>query len=420
MAIPDRFLRLRSSQPYIKTETTAGSFIVPVGGDAFTTTDPLALSQTFNTTDVSEVGTRLLQNRSFLNYAERSTFDIPFLVKPSGSAGTAPAESDILQKMMGTLTTAGGTSNTYSFSRVATTFQVAQIVDTFKLYVANGTVVEGFSLDIARDGVFSMSANCRASRIRYSGPATATGSDVSVGTGSAATATITPATNAVAADYFFDTQQVVIYNSSDAIQNSGNPFTVSSVSTTGATLGLTSTSGTYTLTAGDYLVPFLVTPTLSSFEPISQGDAQVFLAAQNAAVGTGSGEIFNASNSFLATGFSLNVSKNLGDPGVNELTGDKYPSAAYVTNQVDITGSFDFIMRPAEAYRFEQFSRLEQISIGVQVGDTSGKIVRVAIPSARVSITGAEQDGAAAASVDFSLTQGSSSTDAAAFSLIYL
>ena len=77
-------------------------------------------------------------------------------------------------------------------------------------------------------------------------------------------------------------------------------------------------------------------------------------------------------------------------------------------------------MRPAEAYRFEQFSRVEQISIGVQVGDTSGKIVRVAIPSARVSITGAEQDGAAAASVDFSLTQGSSSTDAAAFSLIYL
>jgi hypothetical protein len=165
MAIPDRFLRLRSSQPYIKTETTAGAFIVPVGGDAFTTTDPLALSQTFNTTDISEVGTRLLQNRSFLNYAERSTFDIPFLVKPSGSAGTAPAESDILQKMMGTLTTSGGTSNTYSFSRVATTFQVAQIVDTFKLYVANGTVVEGFSLDIARDGVFSMSANCRASRI---------------------------------------------------------------------------------------------------------------------------------------------------------------------------------------------------------------------------------------------------------------
>ena len=141
MAIPDRYLRLRSSQPYITTETTAGSYVAVSASDGFTTTEPLALSQTFNTSDISEVGTRLLQNRSFVNYAERATFDIPFLVKPSGTAGTVPAEDALLQKTFGTLTTSAGVSNTYSFSRVSNTFQVAQLVDTYKLYVSNGTIV---------------------------------------------------------------------------------------------------------------------------------------------------------------------------------------------------------------------------------------------------------------------------------------
>jgi hypothetical protein len=416
MAIPDRYLRLRSSQPYITTESTAGSYVAVSASDGFTTTEPLALSQTFNTSDISEVGTRLLQNRSFVNYAERATFDIPFLVKPSGTAGTAPAEDTLLQKVFGTLTTSSGVSNTYSFSRVSDTFQVSQLVDTYKLYVANGTVVEGFSVDITRDGVFTMSANCRASRIRYSGPVNATGTDVSVTDSSAATVTLDPASNAVAADYFFSGQLVDIYDSSDSQVNTGGAATISSPSTTAATVGVQAASGdSFTVSATDYLVPHLPAATLSTYEPIATSAAQVYLAAQN----TAAASLIASANEFLATGFSMSVSKNLGDPGLAEMTGDKYPAAAYVSNDITVTGSFDFVMRPAQAYRFEQFARLEQIAIGVQVGDTAGSIVQIIIPSARVSISGTEQDGAAAASVDFALTQGSSATDAAAFSLIY-
>jgi len=416
MAIPDRYLRLRSSQPYITTETTAGSYVAVSASDGFTTTEPLALSQTFNTSDISEVGTRLLQNRSFVNYAERATFDIPFLVKPSGSAGTAPAEDTLLQKVFGTLTTSAGVSNTYSFSRVSDTFQVAQLVDTYKLYVSNGTIVEGFSVDITRDGVFTMNANCRASRIRYSGPAPVTGADVSVDDLANYTITLDPATNAVSGDYFFAGQLVDIFDATDTQVNTGGPVSVVSVSTSAATMQIIADTGdSFTVSATDYLVPYLPAATLSTYEPIATSAAQVYLAAQN----TAAGSLIASANEFLATGFSMSVSKNLGDPGLAEMTGDKYPAAAYVSNDITVTGSFDFVMRPAQAYRFEQFARLEQIAIGVQVGDTAGSIVQIIIPSARVSISGTEQDGAAAASVDFALTQGSSATDAAAFSLIY-
>jgi hypothetical protein len=421
MAIPDRYLRLRSSQPYITTESTSGSYVAVAAGDAFTTTDPLSLSQTFNTTDINEVGTRLLQNRSCVNYAERATFDIPFLVKPSGTAGTAPAEDAILQKIFGTKTVASSTSVTYSFANVATTFQVAQLVDTYKLYVSNGTKIEGFSMDISRNGILQMNANARGQRIRFSGPVNATGTDVSVTDSSAATVTLDVATNAVASDYFFAGQLVDIYDSSDTQVNTGGAATISSPSGSAATVGVQAYSGdSFTVSATDYLVPHLPAATLSTYEPLCMDKGQVYVGAQNAAVGTGSGQIFHTDNEFLATDFSVSASFNIGDPGISEMNGTLYPAAAYVTNQIDINGSFNFVLRPAQAYRFEQFIRTKEVSLGVQIGDTSGSILRIAIPSARVSIAPSEQDGAAAATVDFTLTQGSSTTDAGAFSLIYL
>ena len=420
MSIPSQYLRLRSAQPYITTETTPGNYVAVSAGDAFTTVDPLSLSQTFNTTDISEVGSRLLQNRSCLNYAERATYDMTFLVKPSGTAGTAPAEDALLQKIFGTKTVSSGTSVTYSFSRVSSTFQVAQIVDTYMLAVGQGTIIEGMSLDISRTGVLQMTANARSSRIRYSGPCAVTGTDVSVTDSAAATVTLDTATSTVAADYFFSGMQVDIYDSSDVLVNTG-AATLTSPSTSGATVGIQAASGdSFTISATDYVVPHLPSPTLSTYESLCPGTAQLYLGDQNDAIGTGSGELFNSANEFLSTGFSLNVSKNLGDPGVNELTGTLYPSAAYVSQNFDITGSFEFVMRPAQVRRFEEFARRPQIGIGLQIGDTSGRIIRIAIPSARVNISMTDQDGAAAASVDWSLTQGSSTTDAGAFSLIYL
>ena len=67
MALPSRFLRVQSSQPYFTTETTAGNFVVPSASNAFATSEYIDLSQSYNTSSVTEVGERLLQNRSVVN-----------------------------------------------------------------------------------------------------------------------------------------------------------------------------------------------------------------------------------------------------------------------------------------------------------------------------------------------------------------
>jgi hypothetical protein len=419
MALPSRFLRVQSSQPYFTTETTAGNFVAPSGTNAFATSEYIDLSQSYNTSSVTEVGERLLQNRSVVNYAERSTFDIPFLIKPSGSAGTEPAEDFLLQQIFGTKTTAAG-SVKYTTSRVSNTFQIAQVTDVYKLCVANGCVVESASLDVSREGVLSMSCSARAQRVRYGGALEHDGGASVAVNDTGATVTFTVGTGQVAADSLFNGMTVnVITSSTGTVKNTGLA-TVSNVSTSAGTCTLTADTGdTFTFDSGDEVRPAFASPSLSTFSPLSAGISKVFLGNNNAAIGTGAGEIFNSANEFLATSFSMSFNKNLGDPGVSELTGDLYPAASYVSQDFAVSGSVEFITRPDKVAKFAEIIRKQFVSIGLQMGDTAGSIIKIAIPSAMVTIQTQGIDGAMGGTINFELDQGTSSTDAAAFELAY-
>ena len=54
------------------------------------------------------------------------------------------------------------------------------------------------------------------------------------------------------------------------------------------------------------------------------------------------------------------------------------------------------------------------------MGDTAGGLIKIAIPSARVTIQTTAVDGAMGGTIDFELDQGSSTTDAGAFEMAYL
>ncbi|MAH80887.1 MAG: hypothetical protein CMP39_04330 [Rickettsiales bacterium] len=420
MALPSRFLRLQSSQPYLKTETTAGSFVVPAATDAFATSEYLDLSQSYNTSSVTEVGERLLQNSSVVNYAERSTFDIPFLIKPSGSAGTAPAEDFLLQQVFGTKTVSGGASVKYTTSRVSDTFQIAQVTDVYKLCVANGCVIESANLDVSREGVLSMSCSARAQRIRYGGALEHDGGGAVSVTDSGVTATFTVGSGQVAADSLFNGMTVnVITQASGAVKNTGL-VTVSNVSTSGATCTLTADTGdTFTFDSGDEVRPAFAAPTLSTNSPLSAGISKVFLGNNNATIGTASGNVFDAANEFMATSFSMSFNKNLGDPGVSELTGDLYPAASYVSQDFSVSGTVEFVTRPDKVAKFMEVIRKQFVSIGLQMGNTAGSIVKLAIPSALVTIQTTGVDGAMGGTINFELDKGTSTTDAAALELAY-
>ena len=72
MAIPNQFLRRRSTIAFFTEEDTAFAYKSPAATDALVTVDPIDLNQTLNFTDLNEVGTRLLNTQSVLNYGERT------------------------------------------------------------------------------------------------------------------------------------------------------------------------------------------------------------------------------------------------------------------------------------------------------------------------------------------------------------
>jgi hypothetical protein len=204
--LPNQFLRRRSTIAYFSMEApTTGApsdaYELPADTDAIVTVDPIDLNQALNFTDLNEVGTRLLNMQSVLNYGERTdaSFQVISKVKDSASvtgnnASTglpdlAPAEHFLLLQLMGdysgTTYTTGGTRNletvggspvvkncvSYSFKDTPRTFQIAQLVNNTMLKCAHGSICSGGSLNISREGALTWEMNSRSAEISYSGAA---------------------------------------------------------------------------------------------------------------------------------------------------------------------------------------------------------------------------------------------------------
>jgi len=208
MALPDQFLRRRSTLAYFTRETgNAANYEQPSATDAIVTVDPIDLNQALNFTDLNEVGTRLLNMQSVLNYGERTDASFQVISKIADGAlplntytttggatvsELAPAEHFLLMQLMGDYTeyTANATYDptlaptgartfgsdvrncvSYSFKDVGTTFQIAQLVNGHMLKCAHGSILSGGSLNISREGAMTWEMNSRSAQISYSGSA---------------------------------------------------------------------------------------------------------------------------------------------------------------------------------------------------------------------------------------------------------
>jgi len=204
--LPNQFLRRRSTIAYFSMEApTTGApsdaYALPADTDAIVTVDPIDLNQALNFTDLNEVGTRLLNMQSVLNYGERTdaSFQVISKIKDQASvtgnnAATglpdlAPAEHFLLLQLMGdfsgtayttgstrTLETISGTPVvkncvSYSFKDTPRTFQIAQLVNNTMLKCAHGSICSGGSLNISREGALTWEMNSRSAEISYSGAA---------------------------------------------------------------------------------------------------------------------------------------------------------------------------------------------------------------------------------------------------------
>jgi len=158
-------------------------------------------------------------------------------------------------------------------------------------------------------------------------------------------------------------------------------------------------------------------------EVVPQGSATIFLGDKDITLT----QLLNKTggqfdNQFLGSTFSMNVEKNLGDPGVQELTGDLYPAPVYVAQDITVSGSMGMVLRPKEVYRLnralDEYEQSLAIVIDPPTSTLSARHIIIFMPRVRLSFTSNEVEGAEGASIDWMLTRPSNATtDADVFSM---
>ncbi len=487
MAIPNQFLRRRSTIAFFTAEDVAFDYKYPDATAALVTVDPIDLNQTLNFTDLTEVGTRLLNMQSVLNYGERTdaSFSVISKIKATPALTLAnpigtkavdyrPAEHFLINQLMGDYTEyldesgSGGTDNRialgggvkkdcvgYSFKDTPNTFQISQLVNGHMLKCAMGSILSGGSLNVSREGALTWEMNSRSARVQYSGTCAVDATTTSANEGHTCAIGDTCLTievklpigsNAKAEDVLKQGDRFAIVDGSSTA-NQGNVLESGQVSAdaNGVALGavghdtlqvLSVAQNTVTLVSGytlingfnddSYLVPILPDPDLST-QPanvIPQGNAEIFMAARDATLDA----LFDPTNSFLASDFTMTIDKSLGDPGVGELNGEMYPAPTYVAQDYSVSGTMSMVLRPADLYRLNSSLRDYEKSLGVaikipSVGHAAGtdRYVYIAIRAARVSVEGSESDGAEGATLNWVAISGGSTikSDAELMSILY-
>jgi|GEM_PF-4455605 len=439
-----------------------------------TTVDPIDLSQSLNFSDIVEVGDQLLNARSVLNYAERSDNSFEILMKLVGNAadgglaqrGTKPNEDFLVQRLFGKGEALAGWANPYTgtatnayqytFRYDGQTFQIGQVVDSYMLKVANGSYCSGGSMEISREGALSMTINTRSSKISYAGTSAISNSQGTVGAMNQNQLEVENAAHTmfVGCMFFVMNEEGNVWNNAGAYIAPPNgsasnfenyAYVVTSIdSATGyidcetladVSAGVTGMSNFGSLlTSGEdaAVVPILQTykdnTTANRVKPttgevVPQGSATIFLGDKDITLA----QLLNKTggqfdNQFLGSTFSMNVEKNLGDPGVQELTGDLYPAPVYVAQDITVSGSMGMVLRPKEVYRLnralDEYEQSLAIVIDPPTSTLSARHIIIFMPRVRLSFTSNEVEGAEGANIDWMLTRPSTATtDADVFSM---
>ena len=431
MALTTNLTRFRSAELFVVSEgSSAGTLALPASGnDAFLVTDVPAMYQSGNYADLSEIGGELLTARRILNYVDYTDYDLNFYAKPSGSAGTAPAEDKLLEGFFGTGTNTGSTKETYTFSNNIRTFSVhslmkgANVYDPRYLYSGTGSIPTTLSFALAKDGAVTYAMGMRAARVLYASTAevlskATSGNDHTI---TLAGPKLSASETVVAGDVMHAGMKIQVVDETAGTQRLGGIVSPSSISATGATF--VATSSTDDVVANDLVQPdlgFAATP--SAFDVLGQTSVQVFMSDQDADDdATNNTDLFHADNGINVTAFSLDMDRGISNPAVTEMDGSAFAPANYVMNQVSVSGSITMLCRPDDHAKLEGYRRSPVNALGLRIGDTAGKKIEVYMPAVHCEIpTMSEADGVAQLEIPFTLVRGSNSSDTNKFALRYL
>ena len=322
---------------FFKAESTYGTAIKPAAADAFRAT-----SITMGAPVGREFPGDRRNTRSRIEQTITRTPVQPWsasgILRPSGTAGTAPDNGDMLTHAMGTATVAGGTSVTYSLLKDPTALSGAIYRSTTDLTEGvSGAIVQNLSFNWTGDSFVTWTVSGVGKQYIQ------TGNTLANGTGSSATALIVDDAD------FFSPYSVISVASSDDIQ-------VTAVNYSTNTLTIASTAW-----SDDAIIkPYVPTGTYA-------GDP-LFGTAGTLSLDNGSSTITHLGGSIsINTGIDL-LNTEFGGSSATDVTVPAYR---------EVTGSIDFLVRKDEVNLFNEFRRGVAKDVIITIGDTTAKRMKI-------------------------------------------
>ena len=326
---------------FFKAESTYGTAVKPVAGDAFRVT-----SITMGAPVGRAFPGDLRGTRSRIEQTTTRTPVQPWsaagILRPSGTLGTAPDIGEIIKHAFGTETVSGGTSVTYSLLKDPTALSAAIYRSTSEVPPSlsegvYGAIVQNLTFTWTGDSFITWTATGVGKDYLQ------TGNTLANGSGSSATALIVDDAD------FYSPYSVISVGSTDNVQ-------VTAVNYTTNTLTIASSSWS----DNDEVVPYVPTGTYA-------GDP-LFGTAGSLSLDNGSTTITHLGGSIsVSTGIDL-LNTEYGGASATDVTVPAYR---------EVTGSLDFLVRKDEVMLFNEFRRNVQKDVIITLGDTAAKRMKI-------------------------------------------
>ena len=322
---------------FFKPESTYGVAVKPAAADAFRAT-----SITMGAPVGREFPNDRRNTRSRIERTESRTPVQPWnatgILRPSGTAGTAPDIGDLLKHTLGTETVAGGSSVTYSLLKDPTALSASIYRSTTDLGEGvYGACVQTLNLTWSGDSYITWNAAGVAKDYIQ------TGNTLANGTGSSATALIVDDAD------FYTKYSVISLASTNDIQVTAVNYSTNT---------LTIASSRWSDNA--IVKPYFPSPTLAG-DPL---------------FGTsGSLSLDNGSTTITHLGGSITVTTGI--DLLNTEFGGSSATDVVVPAYREVSGSVDFLVRKDEAHLFTEFRRQVQKDVVITLGTDSGKRLKI-------------------------------------------
>ncbi len=173
----EQILIPRGMSVFVVAESTSGTPIFPAAGDAIQLRGGITMpSQPTSHTRLMEIAATASVTGLIRDIRDGGSLRLPFYLRPSGAAGTAPQEGPLLEAALGTETVSAGSSVTYSPSYTKSPHSIWFGLNTSNVVIcAAGAAVNALTFTQSENGPIEAEAGAVFTKLVWAGETTLDG-----------------------------------------------------------------------------------------------------------------------------------------------------------------------------------------------------------------------------------------------------